>query len=51
MKFAKICVIMVDVNKKVLVCPFEVVQLYNMHKNTVGFLWKPKKRKEKDSHG
>jgi len=38
MKFAKKYVIMVDVNKRVVVCPFEVVHLYNMHKITFGFL-------------
>jgi len=38
MKFAKKYDIMVDVNKRVVVCPFEVVQLYNMHKITYGFL-------------
>ena len=38
MMFAKKYGIMVDVNKRVVVCPYEVVQLYNMHKITHGFL-------------
>jgi len=38
MKFAKKYGIMVDVNKRVMLCPFEVVQLYNVHKITNGFL-------------
>ena len=38
MKFAKKYGIMVDVNKRVVVCPLGVVQLYNMHKITHGFL-------------
>ena len=42
MMFAKKYVIMVVVNKRVLVCRISVVQLYNMHKNMSGFLWKPK---------
>ena len=41
MMFAKKYDIMVDVNKRVIVCHFEVVQLYNLHKITYGFLWKP----------
>lgn len=43
MKFAKKCVIMVDVNKKVRFCTRKLRQLYNVHKFTAGFLWKPKK--------
>ena len=50
MKFAKKYDIMVDVNKRVVVCLLEVVQLYNVHKNDLRFLYKPKKRKEKDFH-
>ena len=38
MKFAKKYGMMVNVNKKVLLCPLEVVQLYNVHKNAYGFL-------------
>ena len=38
MKFAKKYAIMVDVNKRVVVCPLEVVHLYNMHKIACGFL-------------
>ena len=38
MKFAKKYAIMVDVNKRVVVCLSEVVHLYNMHKITYGFL-------------
>ena len=38
MKIVIIYVIMVDVNKRVVVCPSEVVQLYNLHKITYGFL-------------
>ena len=38
MMFAKKYGIMVVVNKRVVLCPYEVVQLYNMHKITRGFL-------------
>ena len=38
MMFAKKYGIMVDVNKRVVVCLHEVVQLYNVHKITYGFL-------------
>ena len=38
MKFAKKYAIMVDVNKKVLLCGLKLSQLYNVHKNTAGFL-------------
>ena len=38
MKFAKNCDIMVDVNKKVSLCALKLSQLYNVHKNTAGFL-------------
>ena len=38
MMFAKKYDIMVDVNKRVVICPLEVVQLYNVHKITRGFL-------------
>ena len=33
MKFAKKYGIMVNVNKKALLCPLEVGQLYNVHRN------------------
>ena len=46
MKFAKKCGIMVDVNKRVVVCLYGVVQLYNMHKIARGFFVKTRKRKE-----
>ena len=38
MKFAKKYGIMVDVNKRVVLCLLEVVQLYNVHKIACGFL-------------
>ena len=38
MMFAKKYGIMVDVNKKVLLCPLKVGYLYNMHKFTCDFL-------------
>ena len=38
MKIAKNCAIMVDVNKKVVVCLRKVVYLYNVHKSPYGFL-------------
>ena len=37
-KFAKNYAIMVNVNKKVVLCPFELVYLYDVHKTTDGFL-------------
>ena len=38
MKIAKKYGIMVDVNKKVVVCPSKVSHLYNVHNATYGFL-------------
>ena len=38
MQFAKKYGIMVDVNKKVPLCPLKLRQLYNVHKNICGFL-------------
>ena len=38
MKIVKICAIMVDVNKKVVVCPLKLGYLYNVHKSPYGFL-------------
>ena len=38
MKIVKIYAIMVDVNKKVVLCPLKVVYLYNVHKSPYGFL-------------
>jgi len=46
MKFAKKYGIMVDVNKKVWLCCANLSDLYNMHKNTIGFLLKTENWKE-----
>ena len=38
MMFAKKYAIIVDVNKRAVLCQLELVQLYNMHKIASGFL-------------
>ncbi|MGN0977170.1 MAG: hypothetical protein ACI4PH_03860 [Faecousia sp.] len=49
MKFAKNCVIMVDVNKKIPLCGLALSDLYNMYKKGIGILWNPKKKEGEPS--